>query len=72
MQESSIEAIIKQPINTIEDALTLSAAQGYLVNRTRLIQLLKHQKIHTLDVMPQELPLALTNTYLDLKVSGQI
>lgn len=72
LQETSVHEIIDQEVNTLEDALTISAAHGYLESRNRLIKLLTKHKIHTLDVLPQQLPLALTNTYLDLKLSGQL
>lgn len=72
LQETSIHKILDQPVNELEDALAVSAAHGYLESRSKLIKLLEKHRIHTLDVLPQQLPLALTNAYLDLKVSGQV
>lgn len=72
LQETSVHRILDQPVNELKDALAIAAAHGYLERRSQLIKLLVQHKIHTLDVLPHQLPLALTNTYLDLKVSGQV
>ena len=72
LQEASVHRILDQPVNELKDALAISAAHGYLESRSKLIKLLGHHKIHTLDVLPHQLPLALTNIYLDMKVSGQL
>ena len=72
LQESSVHQILEQPINDLKGALAASAAHAYLDSRKKLINLLDKYRIHTLDVPPDRLPLALTNIYLDLKMSGRV
>ncbi len=71
LQEQAVNQILKQEVLSLENALTVSATHGYLRKRQELVQLLQKQGIRTLDVLPEKLPLALTNCYLDLKLSGQ-
>lgn len=71
LQEQAVNQILEQEVMSLDDALTVSATHGYLRKRQQLVQLLQKQGVKTLDVLPEKLPLALTNCYLDLKVSGQ-
>ena len=72
LQEQAMVDRLDQPVYDLEDALTVSSVHGYMAKRDLLVKQLNNSGITTLDVLPENLPLALTNTYLDLKTSGQI
>jgi len=72
LQEQAINDRLDQPVINLQDALTVASTHAYLSKRELLVRQLRNSGINTLDVVPQELALALTNTYLDLKTSGQI
>jgi len=72
LQEQAIVDQLEQPLHTLEDALTIASTHAYVSKRELLVKQLRNSGINTLDVLPENLALALTNTYLDLKSSGQI
>ena len=72
LQEQAIVDRLEQPVNDLQDALTVASTHAYLSKRDLLVKQLQNSGINTLDVLPEQLALSLTNTYLDLKTSGQI
>ena len=72
LQEQAIVDRLEQPVINLQDALTVASTHAYLSKRDLLVKQLRNSGINTLDVLPEELALSLTNTYLDLKTSGQI
>jgi uncharacterized protein (DUF58 family) len=72
LQEQAILNRLDSPVLNHQDALSVAATHGYQAKRDLLVQQLRNNGINTLDVSPQDLALSLTNTYLDLKTSGQI
>ncbi|MCW8933538.1 MAG: DUF58 domain-containing protein [Gammaproteobacteria bacterium] len=72
LQEQVIVDRLEQPVINLQDALTVAATHTYLSKRDLLVKQLRNSGINTLDVLPGELALSLTNTYLELKTSGQI
>jgi len=72
LQEQAIVDCLQQPVVSLHDALTLASTHEYQSKRDLLVQQLRNTGINTLDVLPEELALSLTNTYLNLKSSGQI
>ncbi|MCW9012278.1 MAG: DUF58 domain-containing protein [Gammaproteobacteria bacterium] len=72
LQEQALHDVLEKDVYKLEDALTLAAAHAYLNKRQQLIKVLQKRGVRILDVLPEKLPLALTNCYLDLKVSGQL
>ncbi len=72
LQEQAIADRLEQPLVNLQDALTVASTHVYQSKRELLVKQLRNSGINTLDVSPENLPLALTNTYLDLKTSGQM
>lgn len=72
LQEQAIVEQLEQPIENLGDALTTASVHEYLSKRQLLVRQLRSHGVNTLDVLPEQLALALTNTYLELKSSGQI
>jgi len=72
LQEQAVVDSLKKPIINLQDALTVAATHSYQSKRDFLVQQLRNSGVTTLDVLPENLALSLTNTYLDLKTSGQI
>jgi len=72
LQEQAISRNLEQDVVDLDDALTIAATHSYLMKRDILVNHLRGTGIKTLDVLPEQLALLLTNTYLDLKSSGQI
>ena len=72
LQEQALVDRLDDDVVALEGALTVAATHSYLLKRDVLVNQLRASGIKTLDVLPQQLALSLTNTYLDLKSSGQI
>ncbi|VAW57880.1 putative membrane protein [hydrothermal vent metagenome] len=72
LQEQAIVDQLEKPVINLDDALTTAATHAYQSKRELLVRKLRSSGITTLDVLPENLALLLTNTYLDLKSSGQI
>ena len=72
LQERAISRQLEAPVIKLNDALSVAATHAYQARRERLVRQLRNSGIHTLDVLPEELALTLTNAYLNLKASGQI
>ncbi len=72
LQEQAIVQQLDKPVVNLGDALTTAATHAYQAKRELLVKRLRSNGITTLDVLPENLALLLTNTYLDLKSSGQI
>ncbi len=72
LQEQAIIDRLQQPVIDLQDALSVAATHAYQSKRQQLLQQLRNSGINILDVLPQELAISLTNSYLSLKSSGQI
>jgi len=72
LQEQVLVQALDKQIVDLDDALTLASTHSYLLKRNILVNQLRALGIKTLDVLPEQLALAMTNVYLDLKTSGQI
>lgn len=72
LQEQAVVDRLEQPVVNLQDALTVASTHAYQSKRDLLVKQLRNSGINTLDVLPQDLALSLTNAYLDLKSSGQI
>ena len=72
LQEAVLNQIAHQPVQNFEHALRLSATDIYLEQRRLAHQALKHLGVMMLDVEPAQLPVALVNRYLDIKLSGRL
>lgn len=72
LQEQAIVDQLEKPVVNLQDALTIASTHAYLSKRKHLVRQLRSHGVSTLDVLPENLALSLTNTYFDLKSSGQI
>ncbi len=72
LQEQAIVDRLNQPVGNLQDALTVASTHEYLSRRKLLVRQLRSYGVNTLDVLPEDLALSLTNSYLELKTSGQI
>ncbi|MDF1839236.1 MAG: DUF58 domain-containing protein, partial [Planctomycetota bacterium] len=72
LRERSVDAILDKPVVTHEDALEYASACLYVEQRSKLIRELKAMGIRALDLLPEDLPVALASEYLDVKAAGQL
>jgi uncharacterized protein (DUF58 family) len=70
MRETAVEAITEQRVNRFEPALEQAAAYQYLRYRQQAHDALSRSGVLTLDVSPENLPVAVVNRYFDIKRSG--
>lgn len=72
LREKSVQKAIKTPIESFDDALMFGASHLYLEERARLFEEVRSSGIVTVDSTAPELPIALTNAYLEVKNSGRL
>ena len=72
LQEAALNQVAEQPVQNFNDALRLAATDIYLEQRRLAHEALKHYGVMMLDVEPAQLPVALVNRYLDIKLSGRL
>ncbi len=63
-----------QGVNTLREAdlIEHAAALGYAAEREAVLARMRARGVRVLDVVPEQLPMALVNRYLDLKQSGAL
>ena len=67
MQERVLGRVLEEPVRDLDAALRLSSTHRYLECRRRAHRTLGRTGVLSLDVEPQQLPIALVNGYLDIK-----
>ena len=72
LQEAVLNQVAQQPVKSFDNALQLAATDIYLEQRRQAHQALKNFGVMMLDVEPAQLPVALVNRYLDIKLSGRL
>ncbi len=72
LRERSVDAILNKPVLTNDDALQYGSACLYVEQRRTLIRELGALGIQALDLLPEELPVALASEYLDVKAAGRL
>lgn len=72
LQERIINDTLAEPVNDFGDALERSATHLYLEQRRQAHEAFKTGGILSLDIEPEQLPVALVNRYLDIKRSGRL
>lgn len=72
LREKEVNQRLKQPVASLDDALTFSSTHLYLEDRARLFQDLQNHGILTLDQSSDQLPTGLANLYLRIKKEGKI
>ncbi len=72
LRENALTKHVTTPAGNLEEATTAAAAQLYVEERQMIMARLEAARIRTLDCTAQELPLRLSNRYLELKKSGRV
>lgn len=72
LQEAVLNQVAQQPVQSFDNAVRLAATDIYLEQRRQAHQALKNFGVMMLDVEPAQLPVALVNRYLDIKLSGRL
>ncbi len=72
LQEAVLNQVVQQPVQSFDQALKMAATDIYLEQRRQAHQALKNFGVMMLDVEPAQLPVALVNRYLDIKLSGRL
>jgi uncharacterized protein (DUF58 family) len=73
LKEKSIEVQLR-PDRTLREAELIdhAAALAYAIKRDAVLARMRARGVRVLDVVPDQLPMALVNRYLDMKQSGVI
>ncbi len=72
MRESALLAAAQAPISDLSEALRAIGAAHYLHQRRAAHAALRKRRLLTLDVEPEQLPVALVNRYLEIKRAGML
>jgi len=72
LQETSINAMLKEEVRGFPRALEYAAAQQYLNYRREAHQKIERQGVLAFDVEPASLPINIVNRYLEIKDSGRL
>ncbi len=72
LRERSVEDAVKQPVESLSEALKFLAADRYFAERREILAQLAASGVLTLDTTAQELAIGLANRYLDIKAAGRI
>jgi uncharacterized protein (DUF58 family) len=70
LRETALDRVLTEPVRDLSAALRYQAVSDYLAARRRGFDTLKHQGGLVLDVLPEQLPVALVNRYLEIKSGG--
>jgi uncharacterized protein (DUF58 family) len=72
LREPLLDELLSHPVETFDDALRFCATHHYLAPRRRAHELTRRRGITVLDLPPAQLPVALVNTYHEIKRSGRL
>jgi len=72
LKEHILEDTLDSPITGFTEAIRYQALHYYLGERRNLLQEMRHSGIHTLDVNARQLPVAIVNSYLEIKSAGSL
>lgn len=72
MRESVVDEVFDHPVTQLDDALRLHSAVELVRARRDAHEQMRHQGAIVIDILPQQLPLALVNEYYDIKRSGRL
>ena len=72
LREAIIGRALSARVDSFDRAVTHAAAADYLAGRERSFRRLEAAGVVTLDVEPQNLPIALVNRYLEVKRAGRL
>jgi uncharacterized protein (DUF58 family) len=72
LRESILDEVLERPVSDLDTALQFHTVNGYLEQRRKSLDGLRHQGVLTLDLQAPQLPVALVNGYLMIKASGTL
>jgi uncharacterized protein (DUF58 family) len=72
MREGTVQEAFAEPVGSFSSALRYLAAGRYVQERREILAGLGAEGILTLDVTAKEFPVALANSYLDIKAGGRL
>ena len=72
MREQALDRELEQAVTGFDQALRHAATRDYLQQREQAVDGLKSSGVLCVDVIPQDLSVALVNQYMDIKASGRL
>ena len=69
LREESVNQAMTEPVGNFDDAVLYGATAGYLEDRRQLIETLRSRGVTVVDTVTTELPVAISNAYLDARRS---
>ncbi len=72
LKEESLENTFEKEINSFDQALTYASAHEYMYYRNKDFSTIRATGVQFIDVIPQKMPAAIVNRYLDIKASAQL
>ncbi len=72
LRERALDEAVASPVRGYDSALLHGAVHHYLAERKGALDRLAAQGVPALDLLPEQLPLALVNRYLALKRGGEL
>lgn len=72
LKEECLEQTFEQDIHNFDQALTYAAAHEYMGYRNKDFSTIRATGVQFIDVIPQKMPAAIVNRYLDIKASAQL
>jgi len=72
LREALLDETLQEGVNDLDSALRFQAVNEYVACRSRNLEALRHQGSYALDLLPQQLPMALVNQYLAVKATGRL
>ncbi len=72
LKEECLENTFDTEIKDFDQALTYASAHDYMFHRNKEFAAIRSTGIQFIDVIPQKMPTAIVNRYLDIKTSAQL
>ncbi|SEA14213.1 DUF58 domain-containing protein [Microbulbifer marinus] len=72
LRETAVDQLLHKPVESFADAIDAASARDFLQRRARLLQQLRARNVLVVDSAPDQLHMALVETYWQLKRSGRI
>lgn len=72
LRERILDETLTMSVTGLDEALRFHGVNDYLERRRNNLRALRHHGHYALDVLPDQLPVALVNQYLAIKASGRL
>ncbi len=72
LRETLLDELIATGVRSLDDALRFQATESYLAHRRQSHERLQHHGARILDIIPEQLPIALVNQYFAIKQAGEL